>query len=70
MDKYIYFLDEMILRRNHMTREKLSSEGNVQTTGHILISTQYYQVVVEYIAVNRYTAITIVIKHIIKHKAT
>ena len=27
MDKYIFFLDEMILRRNHMTREKLSSEG-------------------------------------------
>lgn len=27
MDKYIFFLDEMILCRNRMTWEKLSSEG-------------------------------------------
>ena len=27
MDKYIFFLDEMILRRNHMMQEKLMGEG-------------------------------------------
>jgi len=27
VDKYTFFLDEMILRRNHMTREKLTKEG-------------------------------------------
>jgi hypothetical protein len=27
VDKYTFFLDEMILRRNQMTREKLAKEG-------------------------------------------
>jgi hypothetical protein len=27
MDKYTFFLDEMILRRNRMTKEKLAKEG-------------------------------------------
>jgi hypothetical protein len=31
MDKYVFFLDEMIMRRNRMTKEKLEKEGMVPT---------------------------------------
>jgi len=32
VDKYNFFLDEMILRRNRMTREKLMKEGAMPST--------------------------------------
>jgi len=32
VDKYNFFLDEMILRRNRMTREKLKKEGTMPST--------------------------------------
>ena len=38
VDKYTFFLDEMILHQNQMTREKLVRKGDHPRIGHILMA--------------------------------